>query len=518
VPERKPKRGEKAMLKILRQGQRWMTAFFVLAVGGGMVFYLGVGGGSGQRAPGSVVVVGDESFGLREFGRVRDRRQSMLEQQLGPEFDSRAMRDTLDQLAIQSLIESAILSQAASALGIEVAKSEIERSISSSTYFSGEDGRFDARIFENWVGHEFGTQHNFIREQRSAMLAGKFMRTLAQLSQVSEGEARQAAIRRMEQTQIAFVTLAAQTPDAAFEPDPDALQAFVASQEKELQALYEQRTSLYNMPEQLRARHILLSVDAEASDEVTEETRLRAEALLEQLREGADFAALASEHSQDPGSKVNGGDLGFFARDQMVAPFEDAAFALETGAISDVIKTEYGFHIIRMEEHRDAQARSFEDVRDEIAAELMGLEIARTASRATADKLAEAIRGGDSLEDAARAEGLTLQRSDRIQRRADGYIPNLGASEAVMAAAFTMESGESSDRVFEVGGSVALIQVMERFAPDADAVEAAIEQERTVLASQKQQAYLSTWVNEARAQLVENDDLIINLAQLSGGR
>ena len=148
----------------------------------------------------------------------------------------------------------------------------------------------------------------------------------------------------------------------------------------------------------------------------------------------------------------------------------------------------------------------------------MGLEVARTESRAIADRIAEAIRSGASLEDAARAENLTLQRSDRLQRRADGYIPNLGSSEAVMAAAFNMEPGQSSDRVFEVGGSMALIQVMERFSPDADAVEATVDQERTLLASQKQQAYLTTWINEARTKLAEDGNLIVDLAALQGGR
>jgi len=87
-----------------------------------------------------------------------------------------------------------------------------------------------------------------------------------------------------------------------------------------------------------------------------------------------------------------------------------------------------------------------------------------------------------------------------------------------MAAAFNMESGQSSDRVFSVGGSVVLIQVMERFPPDEEAVEAAIDQERTVLTSQKQQAFLSTWINEARAQLTRDGDLIVDLAALRGGR
>jgi peptidyl-prolyl cis-trans isomerase D len=506
------------MLKVLRHGQRWMTAFFIFAVGGGMVFYLGVGGGSGQRAPGSVVVVGDESFGLREFGRVRARRESLVQQQLGAEYDARAMSDTLDQFAVQSLIEGAILSREASALGIAVAKSEIERSISSSPYFAGEDGRFDPRQFETWVEYEFGNQRNFIREQRSAMLANKFMRTLTQLAQVSEGEARQAAIRRMEQVQIAFVTLGSRAPAEGFEPDPSAVQAFIASQELELREIYEQRSGLYNMPEQVRASHILLSVPADASAEATEEVRLRAAGVLEQIREGEDFGALAGEVSEDEGSKANGGDLGFFAREQMVKAFEEAAFSQEPGTVSDLVKSEYGYHIIRVEEHRDARQRSFEEVREELATELMGLEVARTASRAIADRLSETVGGGVSLEDAARAENLTLQRSDRLQRRSDGYIPDLGASTAVMAAAFNMEPGQSSDRVFDVDGSMVLIQVMDRFPPEEDALTAAIEQERSVLSTQKQQAYVNTWVNQARAKLAEDGDLIVNLAALRGGR
>jgi peptidyl-prolyl cis-trans isomerase D len=510
--------GKNAMLKIIRHGQRWITAFFVIAVGGGMVFYLGVGGGSGRRAPGSVVVVGDESFGLREFGRVRARRESILKEQFGSEFDARAMSDTLDQLAVQTLVEGAILSREASALGITVAKSEIERSISSSPYFTDEVGRFDSNQFKSWVEYEFGNQRNFIREQRSAMLANKFMRTVTQLAQVSEGEARQAAIRRMEQVQIAFVTLNARAPAADFEPDPDALQAYIAGQEDELRAIYEQRSALYNMPEQVRARHILLSLGEDASAEEAAEVQLRANEILTQIREGADFEELASELSEDSGSKTNGGDLGFFARGQMVKEFEDAAFSLEPGTVSELVKSEYGYHIIRVEEHRDAQQRSFEEIGEELAAELMGLEVARTESRAIADRIAEAIRSGASLEDAARAEGLTLQRSDRLQRRADGYIPDLGSSEAVMAAAFNMEPGQSSDRVFEVDGSMALIQVMERFPPDEEAVEAAVDQERILLSSQKQQAYLSTWINQARAKLAKDGNLIIDLAAARSNR
>jgi peptidyl-prolyl cis-trans isomerase D len=503
------------MLRILREGQRWITLFFILAVGGGMVFYLGIGGRFGNRSPGSIVVVGNESFGTREFARARARRQSMLEQQLGANFDAREMSDTLDQIAVQTLVEGAILSQQASALGIAVSKNEIERSISSSPYFAGANGQFDPAAFKSWVEWEFGNQRNFIREQRSMMLANRLMRTLTEIARVSDGEARQAATRRLEQVQIAFVTLTARPP-AGYKPDPEALQAFLKSRDAELRSLYESRSSLYNMPEQVRARHILLSLPADASPEQAEAVRQRALDIIARIRAGEDFATLAKELSDDPGSAANGGDLGFFARGQMAKEFEDKAFALEPGKISEPVRTDYGYHIIEVEEHRPAQKRSFEEVREALATELMGLEVARTEKQAIADRIAEAIRGGASLEDAARAEGLTLQRSDRLQRRPDGYIPGIGTSPAVMAAAFNTAPGTSSDRVFEVDRSMVLIEVLERIAPEAAAVQAAVEQERSVLTNQKQEAYISGWINQTREELAEHGKLIVNLASVRG--
>jgi len=203
------------------------------------------------------------------------------------------------------------------------------------------------------VEYEFGNQRNFIREQRSALLANKFMRTLTQLAQVSEGEARQAAIRRMEQVQIEFVTLGARGPAADFEPDPDALQAYIASQEDELRALYEQRTSLYNMPEQVRERHILLSLGADASAGEAAEVELRANQILTQIREGADFEEeLASTHSKCPSGK-SGGDLGSFGPGQMVKEFDQVVFNEAVGEVHGPVKTQFGYHLLEVTSRTD---------------------------------------------------------------------------------------------------------------------------------------------------------------------
>jgi peptidyl-prolyl cis-trans isomerase C len=121
-------------------------------------------------------------------------------------------------------------------------------------------------------------------------------------------------------------------------------------------------------PEAVRASHILLRVDAKGGEGRNREQAMTlARELLGRLRAGEDFARLAREYSQDPGSARKGGDLGFFERGRMVKPFDQAAFALkQPGDLSDIVETQFGLHIIRLTERRPAGQRSFDEVRDEL--------------------------------------------------------------------------------------------------------------------------------------------------------
>ena len=505
------------MLKAMRHGQRWVTGLFIATIGAVFVFYLGSGSGGRRSVQGVVVQVGPDQFGVREFSRIRADRESIFEQQMGSEYDARAMSDAVDQVAIQALIEGAILSQEASDLGLAVANSEIERYLASSAYFAGANGRFDREQFQDWANYEFGNQRNYIREQRASMLSNKLMRILSQLSRVSEGEARTAVIRRLEEVQIAFLTFDSSAPPEDFAPEPAAVQAFLASHELETRGLYEERSKLYNLPEQVRASHILLRIPAGANDEQTEEVRARAQQILERIRAGEDFAALAAELSEDPGSKALGGDLGFFGRDQMVKEFGDAAFAAEPGTPGELVKSDFGFHVLRVEEHREAQERSYEEVRDELALELMGREAAKTASQAKANQIAETIRAGSSLEEAAGEQELSVTRSGRLRRRPDGFVPGLGASPEMMAAAFSLEPGQSSDRVFEVDDKRVLLQLIDRFPPEDAAVNLELDLEREQLASRKQQNYVIAWINQRRAALEADGELNVDVNAIRGG-
>jgi peptidyl-prolyl cis-trans isomerase C len=134
--------------------------------------------------------------------------------------------------------------------------------------------------------------------------------------------------------------------------------------EEEARGFYEENAQLFTQPDQVRARHILISTEGLEGDAAAE-ARSRAEDLLEELGEGADFAELAQEHSEGP-SAPQGGDLGLFGRGQMVAPFEEAAFALDEGEISGIVETQFGFHIIQVTEKVAGGPVPFADVQGDI--------------------------------------------------------------------------------------------------------------------------------------------------------
>lgn len=140
----------------------------------------------------------------------------------------------------------------------------------------------------------------------------------------------------------------------------------VTVDEKELQDYYEKHKAGFTTPESVRASHILIKAPKTASEEVQAEARARIEDILERVKVGEDFAKLAGEYSEDPGSRKKGGDLGFFGRGTMVPEFEKAAFALEPGQVSDIVRTNYGFHIIRFEEKKEPSVQPFAAVRDKL--------------------------------------------------------------------------------------------------------------------------------------------------------
>ncbi|MDP1568808.1 MAG: peptidyl-prolyl cis-trans isomerase [Vicinamibacterales bacterium] len=220
--------------------------------------------------------------------------------------------------------------------------------------------------------------------------------------------------------------------------DVDQVREGLTVPDAEIAAFYEANRAQYSTPEEIRASHILLSLDGADAGAV----RTRAAALLAEARSGADFAALAREHSQDEGSAVQGGDLDYFGRGRMVPEFEQAAFALEVGQISDVVESPFGFHIIKLTDRRPGTTQPLADVRAEIVDQLRW-QSAQQQAEQTARAIEPSVRTVADLERVAGERGLILQESELFLR--DEPITGLGPAPEITGRVFEMAEGEVSE-------------------------------------------------------------------------
>lgn len=208
----------------------------------------------------------------------------------------------------------------------------------------------------------------------------------------------------------------------------------------DVRTYYEQNKSRYTTPEERRASHILINLDPSASAEDKASARKKADALLSQLRGGADFAALAKANSQDPGSAIMGGDLGFFQRDTMVKPFADAAFALKEGALSEVVESDFGLHLIKLTGIKPGAIKPFDEVRTNIESELRKQQAGKKFAE-SAEAFANTVyEQSDSLKPAAERFGLKIETTD-LPRSGAGLGPDSPlANRKLIDALFSQDS------------------------------------------------------------------------------
>jgi peptidyl-prolyl cis-trans isomerase C len=141
--------------------------------------------------------------------------------------------------------------------------------------------------------------------------------------------------------------------------------------EKEAKAYYDKNPDLFKSPEQVKARHILIQVPKEAADEDKKKLKEKADEVLKKVKAGEDFTKLAAEFSDDAGTKSKGGELGFISKGSMVPAFEQAAFSLKPGEVSELVETEFGFHVIKVDEKKEAVAEPFETIKEKVTKQVL---------------------------------------------------------------------------------------------------------------------------------------------------
>lgn len=239
--------------------------------------------------------------------------------------------------------------------------------------------------------------------------------------------------------------------------DPAKVGANIQITDAQLHSAYNDQQADFQTPERVQARHILLKSDASNDAAI----KTKAEALLKEIQGGADFAKLAKEKSEDTGSAVNGGELGFIVKGQTVPEFEKAAFSLKVGETSGLVKTTYGYHIIQVESHEQAHLQPFDDVKAQLLS-AMQKQAASQMMQTLADKAVATLRQDPTHpEKAAEAVGGQLIHADN----AADPIPGIGASKDLVDAVSALKKGEVTLGPVVLTDGRALIAVVTDLAP-----------------------------------------------------
>ena len=238
-------------------------------------------------------------------------------------------------------------------------------------------------------------------------------------------------------------------------------------------AAYAANLDRFRTPERVRVRHILLKTQDKPAAEAPNIEK-RAQDLLKQARSGADFAQLASKNSEDPGSAAKGGDLDWITRGQTVPEFEQAAFSLKPGQISDLVKTVYGFHILKIEAKEDARLRPLAEVKEQLRKELSQNEVFNKMQLAADQIRAALIKSPSDAEQAAAPYGLAPITASNVRRSQP--IPEVGMDDNFIQSVFSLPKNGVTP-VLTVGGNKLVFAQVASIQPERPAQLAEVENE-----------------------------------------
>jgi peptidyl-prolyl cis-trans isomerase D len=473
------------MLDRMRRHKGWLKWSLALVVLAFVVFYIpsflddptAVGVGA---LPGEVIaeVEGNDVTAGQFLQRYNSQIQA-YRTAYGSSMSDQLLRQLgIDQQILQQMIDEQAALVEAERLGLTVSDEELAQTIFAIPALQ-ENGRFiGEQRYELLLRSQIPpqTKATFEDNLRRSLMVDKLRAALTDWMTVADADVERQFKERNEKVKLQVVALTADrfrdqvsVSDADVSAYYDAHKADyrVGEQRKvrmlvldreqaraktvvpaaDVQRYYNDNIAMYQTPEQVRASHILLNTTGK--DEAA--VQKQAEDILKQARAGADFAALATKYSEDEGSKANGGDLDYFSRGRMVPEFETAAFALESGQISDLVKSQYGFHIIKVVDKKPAVTRSFDEVRPQIEEQLKAQRTDQQLST-RANELAGRIDDPSDLDTVAREQGVTVTESEYFAR--EDAVPGLGVAPQVAATAFTLADNAVSGALDSPRGPV----------------------------------------------------------------
>ena len=463
---------------------KWTLVIVVLSF---IVFYIPSflrTGAEGLAPSDAVATVGGESITVDAFRRAYQSQLQAYQRAYGSSLNEQFLKQMgIDQQILQQLIDERAAAAEAGRLGLSVSDQEVAQRIFALPAFQ-QNGQFAGQeVYREILQMQRPplTTHEFEENLRRALLVEKLRNAVTDWISVTDHDVQREYLRRNEKAKLELVVFSADTlrdqatvSDAEVNTyfdqhkeqyragekkkiryllaDADAIKAKIVVPPGDVEKYYRENQQQYSTPEQVRASHILLKTEGKDDAAV----KARAEALLKQVKAGADFAELARKNSEDEESAKQGGDLDYFSRGRMVKEFEDVAFSLPPGSTSDVVKSQFGYHIIKVVDKKPATTKSLEEVRAQILDQL-SYERAQAQATALADTLAKEISAPGDLDKAAKTHGLTVQESGFFTR--DEPIMGIGPSAEVAEQAFTAKDGTVAGPIRTPRGPVFLTVV-----------------------------------------------------------
>jgi peptidyl-prolyl cis-trans isomerase D len=445
------------MLQWMRNAQTWVIKGVLLAVVLAFVvtiFYQWGVQSSGGPTHSEVATIFGQPVSIREFqstyNALQQRYRAIFRMQ--PEVDL-SEQFNFREMALEELAKRAILLRLAEQYGVVITQQELEDSIAEMAPFQ-EQGRFSLVRYQAVLRSQVPpiAPRQFEEQQRQMLLLQKVIALLTEGMHVTDAEVEQTYRHDNARVAVRYVTLTASSFEAQVSMTDEELQSYYEAHKEayrdqeqrqihyvaiplqrfmqhydpsaeEVNDYYTRHLETFQSPEQVRARHILFKVASSASAEQEAQARTRAEEALAALRNGEDFATLAKQHSEDTATAEQGGDLGYFPRGQMVAPFEEAAFSLPVGQLSDLIRTPFGWHILRVEDKREAETKPLAEVAPEIMDKIRE-DKARDAAVTFVDDLLGAIEANPQ-------QFVTLAQQHELEVVTTPFIPATGSVEGL---------------------------------------------------------------------------------------
>ena len=473
------------MLSLMRKhAKSWLIKFLIFIIAIVFIFYFGYSF-TARRGLKMAYVNGDLISGLEYDKTYRDLLEALQKQYKDMWNDNLIKTFDLKNRALEGLISQKLISQEAKRLGLDVTEEEVQKAIMNYPAFQV-NGQFVIGRYRSLLNYNRMKPEDFEASISQDLLEEKLKQFLFAFMEVTDQEVLEHYTFANEKIKIRFVQFKPDDFKKSLKADQAATEAFFKDHKKayrvpekikiayvvinpeafsdqvkitdlEINEYYEYHIDTFSQPNEVKARHILFKLNQYATKAEEKGVREKAEKVLEEARSGKDFSALAEKYSEGP-TRSKGGDLGYFSRGRMLKAFEDVAFKLKKGEISDLVRTRFGYHIIKVEDVKKAETKTLDEVRDQIVEALIKDSSAELAYEKGLTLIDQMPYDAD-LAQYASGHGYKAKHTGFFTQ--DQSIPDIGGDDKLRQSLFSLDKKNISE-VIELKDKFYIFQVFDK--------------------------------------------------------